>query len=312
MENELKICFCGLGSIGQRHIVNLDKILKQRKIKYQIDALRTSSRQLSPEITKILNLTYTELKYMKNNYDIVFITNPTAYHFETIQRFMDRTQHMFIEKPIFHTTDVHFEQLKFKPNGIYYVACPLRYSPVIRYLKDYVKEKRVFSVRVICSSYLPDWRKDNDYRKIYSASKEMGGGVALDLIHEWDYITYLFGTPKTIKMLKGKYSNLGINSEDIAIYIAEYPERLVELHLDYFGRVPQREMLLYTDDELIKADILNNTVTFYVKGEVLKFDKENMYINEMNNFIDQVLNSSENGNTPQDAYNCLKIALGEI
>ncbi|MDR3541399.1 MAG: Gfo/Idh/MocA family oxidoreductase [Desulfosporosinus sp.] len=308
----MKICFCGLGSIGTRHLKNLSRILRERNVQHTIDVLRFTSALLAGEIEEILNQTYTDWRDLEDDYDIVFVTNPTAYHFGIMKNLINKTKHMFIEKPIFHRTSVNIEDIELKPNGTYYVACPLRYLPVIRYIKDFVKDHYVFSVRAICSSYLPDWRKNTDYRKIYSACKDQGGGVALDLIHEWDYITYLFGNPSCIKTMKGTFSTLEISSDDLAIYIAEYTDKLVELHLDYFGRVPQREMLLYTADELIKTDILNNTITFCSTGAILSFDKEDIYINEMNSFLDMVLCGAENINTPQNAFNTLKIALGEI
>lgn len=308
----MKICFCGLGSIGTKHLKNLSRILTVRNVQYTIDALRAASTPFTGEIAEIVDHVYTNWRDLGDDYDIVFITNPTACHYGIIHNLINKTQHMFIEKPIFDRTDIGIESLKFPTHGTYYVACPLRYSPVIRYIKDYLKDHRVFSVRAICSSYLPDWRKDTDYRKTYSAFKNQGGGVTLDLIHEWDYITYLFGFPVCVKTFKGTYSNLEISSDDLAIYIAEYPDKLVELHLDYFGRVSQREMLLYTASDLIKADILNNKITFCVTGEVLDFDKEDIYINEMNSFLDMVLCGTDNFNTPQIAFNSLKIALGEI
>lgn len=308
----MRICFCGLGSIGTRHIKNLSQILTVRNVQYTIDALRATSAPLTGESAEIVAQVYTNWQDLESDYDIVFITNPTSYHYEIIQNLINKTKHMFIEKPIFDRADISIENLKFITKGTYYVACPLRYSPVIRYIKDYLKDHRVFSVRAICSSYLPDWRKDTDYRKTYSALKDQGGGVTLDLIHEWDYITYLFGSPSCVKTIKGTYSNLEISSNDLAIYIGEYPDKLVELHLDYFGKVSQREMLLYTASDLIKADILNNTITFCVTGDILSFDKEDIYINEMNSFLDMVLFSADNINTPQNAFNTLKIALGEI
>lgn len=307
----MKICFCGLGSIGKRHIVNLVKILKERNITYRIDALRSSNVVLPIEISQILNKTYTRWQELDNDYDIVFVTNPTAYHYDAIQKLVSKTKHMFIEKPIFERTDLDLSDIEFSADGHYYVACPLRYSPVIRFIKNYIINQSVFSVRAICSSYLPDWRKGVDYRKVYSSIKEQGGGVSLDLIHEWDYLTYLFGRPYHVEMMSGKFSSLEINSEDIAIYIARFKDKLVELHLDYFGRFAQREILLYTADDLIKADILRNEINFYVSGKRIKFENEDIYLNEMNQFLDIVLNNSNNTNTPENAFNTLKIALGE-
>jgi len=42
----------------------------------------------------------------------------------------------------------------------------------------------------------------------YSASKKRGGGVALDLSHEIDYMRFLFGDPHSSKVVKAKVSNL--------------------------------------------------------------------------------------------------------
>ena len=62
-----------------------------------------------------------------------------------------------------------------------------------QYVKNNVDLSKVYSARAISSSYLPDWRPGQDYRTTYSAHKDMGGGVSIDLIHEWDYLSWLFG-----------------------------------------------------------------------------------------------------------------------
>lgn len=66
---------------------------------------------------------------------------------------------------------------------------------------------------------------------MYSAHKALGGGVTIDLIHEWDYLVDLFGVPETICNIRGKYSDLEIDSDDLSIYIAQYPTLLAEVHL---------------------------------------------------------------------------------
>ncbi|WP_298654045.1 Gfo/Idh/MocA family oxidoreductase, partial [uncultured Proteiniphilum sp.] len=71
----------------------------------------------------------------------------------------------------------------------------------------------------------PDWRPNTDYKKSYSAKKEEGGGVSIDLIHEWDYLIYLFGFPQEVYNLQGKFSHLDINSEDLESAINATLER---------------------------------------------------------------------------------------
>ena len=54
---------------------------------------------------------------------------------------------------------------------------------------------RPVSAHLWVSSYLPSWHPTEDYREMYSAKKELGGGVVMDSIHEIDLTHWLFGKP---------------------------------------------------------------------------------------------------------------------
>lgn len=311
----LRICFIGLGSIGSRHIRNLSAILKQRKKNYIIDAVRSGGRRLPGDIERILHIQYEQMEQLPEGYDMIFITNPTACHFETIKKAIRCTRNMFIEKPVFHEYKQNLDELLFREEGVYYVACPMRYGSVLSILKERLKGEEVYSVRAISSSYLPEWRKGVDYREIYSSHRKMGGGVTLDLIHELDYIVWLFGMPERCLHISGKYSDLETDSDDLAVYILQYQERLAEIHIDYFGRENVRKIELFCRDYVIKGDFVNNTLQYiYPDGheeeELLPPDQD--YINEMNAFLDMTEGKRTNSNDIRYANQILKLALEEI
>jgi len=306
-----KVCFCGLGSIGKRHLKNLQIIAREQGIFFETHALRKTDRVLEDEIKEYISKEIFDESQLDYDYDIVFVTNPTNLHYDTIRTMADKTKHMFVEKPIFDRKEYDLETLNLNKSGVYYVASPQRFSSVIQKLREIIPYEKIYSVRVICSSYLPDWRPNVNYRLVYSASKEMGGGVVLDLIHEWDYITYLFGFPQKVFSICGKYSHLEIDSEDLAVYIAEYSDKAVELHLDYFGRIYRREIEIFTKNGTITCELAKNTICFTDGREPIYFEEEKneMYLREMRFFINNILNNSDFNNV-KHSYSVLKLALG--
>ena len=311
MDKKYKIALIGLGSIGKRHLKNIDKVLSARGIKYSIDLIRRKD-SLEPEeaYKDLISNIYTNYSDVPTDYEVIFITNPTYLHYETIKKYSGNTRHMFIEKPVFDETTAEVSNLLLNPNGVYYVACPLRYTDVIQYVKQNVEISKVFSMRVICSSYLPDWRPNVDYKSTYSAHANEGGGVSIDLIHEWDYLVYLFGKPENVVNFKGKVSQLEIDSDDISIYVAKYINMMVEVHLDYFGRSTIRELQLFTDEDTIVADIANSEIRYLKSNKVITFKEErNSYqVKEIENFFDIIEGKKSNENDINTALMTLKIS----
>jgi predicted dehydrogenase len=315
MQKKYKIAMIGLGSIGERHLKNIDKVLGDRGIEYTIDLIRRkSSSKIQKSAEKLVTTVFTETDNIPDDYDVLFITNPTHLHLDTIKKFGPRSRNIFIEKPVFEDANVDVTDLYLDESGIYYVACPLRYTEVLQYIKNNVDLKTVHSARAVCSSYLPDWRQGTDYRKSYSAHAEQGGGVSIDLIHEWDYMIYLFGLPNQVLNYRGKFSHLEIDSDDLSVYIAKYDNMLAEIHLDYFGRKPIRELQLITADETIVADIANSEIRFLNQNKVMRFDEDrNSYqIKEIENFFDIIDGKRRNENNIATALATLKIAKDGI
>lgn len=306
--DKLKVCFVGIGSIAKRHIRNLHTVCKCLGLVVQIDAYRRNNLPIDG-ITQV----YDSIESVPSDYNAIFITNPTDMHLEALIQFHDKGENFFIEKPVVSLRQIDAARnFQTRKDSVYYVAGPLRYNAVIQWIKNNIDPTDVYSVRSISSSYLPDWRPGQDYRQTYSAHKDMGGGVSIDLIHEWDYLTYLFGWPDHVHSIIGKKSNLEIDSDDIAIYVAEYPQLMVEVHLDYFGRKTIREIQLFTKDETIIGDIADNRIRFLMSGKEIDFkeERDDFQKRELKHFLDLMADDTNCEDGYHHAIDVLQLTQG--
>lgn len=310
-----QIAFVGMGSIGNRHLKNVCQLITSQGDTYSIDLYRSSmNRELPEDVNALVSNQYLCSQEVQREYDMVFITNPTSLHLDTSVKFRPFTKAFFIEKPVFSPSDVDEQVIALLDEIPSYVACPLRYNPVLQYVKQNVELEMVISVRAMSSSYLPDWRPGQDYRETYSAHKELGGGVDIDLIHEWDYLTWIFGMPTECLGIAGRFSNLEINSNDTALYVAKNDKLTYELHLDYFGRKTQRTLDIFTQDDTIQCDIAGGTVTYLKEGKTLDFNSERnaFQIAEIQHFFDIAEGRTVNDSSVKHGVEVLKLTKAKI
>lgn len=310
-----QIAFVGMGSIGKRHLKNVCQLIASQGDTCSIDLYRSSmSRELSEDVKELVANQYLCSQDVQREYDMVFITNPTSLHQETAVKFRPFTKAFFIEKPVFDSFDTDEQTVALLDEIPSYVACPLRYNPVLQYVKQNVDLGKVISVRAISSSYLPDWRPGQDYRETYSAHTDLGGGVDIDLIHEWDYLTWIFGMPTECLVVTGRNSDLEINSIDTAIYIAKNENLTYELHLDYFGRYSQRRIDIFTHEDSIQCDLLGGKVVFMKEGKTIDFNSERneFQMAEIQHFFDIAEGRTENDSNVRHGVKVLKLAKAKI
>lgn len=320
MSKKVTALFIGLGSIGTRHLNSITALCAEQGLDLEVHALRSElSRPLRDGVAEKLAVQFTSLDDLQAlpHYDMAFITNPTSLHAQALRQLKGRAEALFIEKPIFSAEETDVELSEVLADGQKaYVAAPMRWSAVMLALKQWLAEnpdQRPYSARVICSSWLPGWRPGVDYRTVYSAHRDMGGGVTIDLIHEWDYLVGLFGKPLELYNFKGTYSDLEVDSDDLSVYIARYPSMLAEVHLDYFGRTYRRSIELFTREGTVTADFGAATLTL-PDGTVQEYKEttDAWYRREMTYFLDYALHGNgESVNSPADALDVLRLTLGE-
>lgn len=257
----MKIMFFGLGSIGGRHA----KILAEN---YGHELYAFRAKKNSPNEFRIPEV-YTWDEVEKIRPDVAFITNPTFLHVETAIKCARLGMGLFIEKPIGSSRaglDTLIKEAK-KRSVVTYVAYNLRFHPVIEYLKEHLAGKKINHMSVYTASFLPKWRASGWHLDSYSASRDKGGGVILDLSHEFDYIEFLAGPIKDMVGLYDRVSDVTVDAEDFVDAVIRTERTHVNLHIDFLSHHTERTIKVDCDGEFIMGDLVNNRVEIRGSGD---------------------------------------------
>ena len=250
-----KILIIGFGSIGEKHYFNIKKILPNA----EIAVLRTSQKKKKNYKIKFLFRLKDALKFNPNK---VLICSPSNKHAFYFSKFKNLKCELFIEKPLLaNKNDLKYFE-NYKKNVL--VGYFLRQHPTILYLKKILKKKihKVRHVNFEVGYDLKKWRKNRDYKSTVSAKKELGGGAFLELSHELDLATWIFGYPTEIFCSKKKYSNLKINTDDISEIYLNFPKKKMSvlIHVDLIQKSYSRNIKIILDDETIYFNFNKNTL----------------------------------------------------
>ncbi len=302
----MKVLVIGLGSIAKKHITALNKIGQ-----FQIYALRSNINASVYE--NVINVY--ELNPIISEIDFVIISNPTHLHYESINQLINFNKPLFIEKPSLHNLNKAEELIeKIKINNIItYIACNLRFNPVLMFLKENAVGKIINEVNVYCGSYLPDWRPQVNFREVYSANSELGGGVHLDLYHEIDYLTWIVGMPQKSTAYFANKSSLNITAFDYANYVLKYSTYTASVILNYYRKDIKRSIELVFDNDTWYADIVKGTVTDMNANVIFQTSETTIdtYPKQLSYFIECLKKNKNPMNNFEESVEKLKICLSE-
>jgi len=290
----VKVLIVGLGSIGQRHLQNLKRLGVNDFLAWRVrnlplpDSLSLQRLKAYPSLEEALS----------RNPDVVLICNPPALHLPVAIQAAQAGCHLFIEKPLSHSLDGVDELLSLvrKKKLVTLVGFNLRLHPGLRLVKSLVAEGRIgrlINIRTQVGQYLPDWHSWEDYRQGYSARRDLGGGVILDLIHELDYVRWLMGEARQVVCVAGHVSNLEIETEDIAEILLGFDNGAIgNVHMDYVQRCPSRVCQIIGEEGTIIWDYYASEVRLFEarrsSWQVLRqegFERNDMFVAEMEHLL---------------------------
>jgi len=315
----MDVLVVGCGILGKRHINTLlniktiENILIYTKVK---DCLEEFTKK---KVLKVVS------DISDINVDFAIIANETHKHLETAIILAEQGINLFIEKPLSHNlkkVDVLKKIVEEKKVHVF-VAYNMRFLGAMRYIKEQISQKvlgNLYFSKIEVGQYLPFWRTGRDYRESYSAHYEKGGGVALDLSHEVDYMRFLFGDPYYWKTIQTKVSDLEINACDLFEGIYQYKSGFVcNVHADYLQRDEIRNIRLVGRDRTLICNFINksimisnsdkkhkNSIPIYINDEKI-FDIKQTYHDELVHFAECVTQGIEAVITLDDGIQALKL-----
>src|SRR3989344_1711719 len=293
----MKIVVVGCGSIGQRHLKNLHFLGIKNLVAVDLNAKRLSDLKKDiPNLTTYEDLDEALVK--ENKIDAGFVCTTTSFHIPIALKLAKAKINLFIEKPLSHNLRGvdRLRKIVKKNKLITMMGMNYRFHPGLKLTKDIVDGKKigeVLSARLFGGYYLPYWHPDTNYKKEYSARKELGGGVILtSLSHTIDYLMWIFGDINLVYAWKGNIGDLKINVEDAAILILKTKmNKPILVYSDFLQKNNQQDLEIIGEKGTIKFSFLSDYVDVYFgkdkKWQKLKykFEINDMYVREAKLFL---------------------------
>ncbi len=285
----MKFLIVGGGSIGKRHIKNLNTLgfTDNYCLKRTHDTIFESENKVT---------VVTDISQIKGKVDGVIICTPTSLHNEGLMIAKKLNSAIFMEKPLIHSVEGlnEAQQILKDFNQVFFIGFMLRYHPLVLAIESIIASKRlgnVYSARFEFGSFLPFWHPWEDYKESYASQKQLGGGVINTITHELDLIQFYFGSPLKLTCTKSNFGKLGIDVEEMADAVFEYEDKVVTLHLDYLQKDYDRRIRILCDEGSIMWNWHDQRIEVKKHGEALEFveikdfDVNQLYIDELKDFI---------------------------
>ena len=329
----MKILMMGLGSIGQRHVRNIRRVLGD---KAELIAYRSRGSKITftdkLEIREGVDLeeeydikAYTDIdEALAQKPDAVFITNITSKHMECALKAAEAGCHIFMEKPLGDSLEGSEELAGLvRDKGlVFFMGFQNRYHPCVKKMKEIIDKGELGStVYGECefSERLTTMHRYEDYRGTYMARKDMGGGPVFNLLmHDLDIIRSLFGSPDRIAATLRKKSGLDIDVEEGAngIFAWEGDKDFeFAVHTDFIQYPPAHRFKIVCDAGRIEADLNAAKVKVYAGDESARqesfedFQRNDMFIEELKDFLDCIEGKRDRLISFEDGLEALKMAV---
>lgn len=233
-----------------------------------------------------------------HQFDAAIICTPTAVHLQSVFPLLHaHVPNIYVEKPVSHTLNQLDElvELAHTFGSRIVVGYDLHFDPGMQKMKELLAQNaigKIVSVNAQVGQYLPDWRPTQDYREGISAKKETGGGVMLDLIHEFDYLYWLIGPAESLCCQYSNSGALDIETEDVCEVLIRFRNSVIgTIHLDYLQQKLIRNCMITGQQGTVFWDLSTSQVRWINSEkeeqvfEYKHFERNDRFVETMRVFL---------------------------
>jgi len=312
----MRILIAGFGSIGRRHFRNLLSLGERDIIFYR------SGRSTLPddELTDFVVEMELDAAF-GHRPDAVIISNPTSLHLDVAIPAAEMGCHIFLEKPISHNLDriVELKSALARGGGQVLVGFQFRFHPGLKKILECLSRNEIgrpLSFRAHWGEYLPDWHPWEDYRKSYSARKDLGGGVVLTLCHPLDYLRWMLGEIDALWAFTSQSGDLNLSVEDTSEIGLRFANGAVgSVHLNYNQQPPVHHLEIVGSKGTIRWDNDNDVVSLFngvnwaTYSPPKGFERNDLFLAQTQHFLEIIRGENQPICTLDDGIKALELAL---
>ncbi|MFM6928211.1 MAG: Gfo/Idh/MocA family protein [Bdellovibrio sp.] len=317
----MKFLVIGLGSMGKRRVRCLKALGYTEIVGFDPRKDRTEEAKNAYGIS--VSNSFQNLKLAE--FDAFIISTPPDLHNHYIKFSLEYKKPSFVEASVLLAGLEDLQSEARRRNVFIAPSTTLHFHPIIKDIRNIIKVGsygKVTNFSYVSGQYLPDWHPWESIKDYYVSKKETGGAREI-VPFEMTWMAEVFGWPQKVQCTFGKTLDMGVEIDDTYALNLRYDGFIGQLMVDVVARFAQRRLIInmeraqlvwdWNDGKFTVYEADNNRLVTYDQPASLSatgYNKniiEQMYIDEMNAFIEGIKTPEKYPNSLANDIKVLRI-----
>jgi predicted dehydrogenase len=321
-----RVLVVGGGSIGERHLRCF--LQTDRCVVSLCDPRPERREQLRKDYPLTQGFASLDEALAQQEWDAAVIATPAPLHVPQALALVERGASVLIEKPLSTSPERvdELQRLAEERGVVAGVAYVFRSHPAAQEVRRRLRAGEIGPVRlvtVIGGQHFPTFRPD--YREIYYARRETGGGVIQDaLTHTADLLQFALGPYEQVQADWDRQSLEGVEVEDTAGVLARLRgpagERVMAVLSNNQFQAPNHTQIdFHGDGGSLRLELTSHRWAHFLRGAdtwtwspALIHERDELFIRQANAFLDAVEGKTRPLCTLSEALHTLRFNLAAL